>query len=145
MPNGSTLIVVADRGQARFLSQADPAATLTEHTDLGMTIGQSASEPNRSVRARDRTGADRRARTYRPTSPEMAVYDFLADIADRIAETLQRERYSHLALGIPLVWKSAFKAALSPTARETLVLSLGKNVCGKSLADLDQRLRELRV
>lgn len=143
--SGSTLIVVADGGSARFLSRGAPGENLVERADLQMRAVPAALEQDCPPRVLDRTGSGRHAIEDDQTECEAAAYAFLVEVAGRACEVLGRGGFSQLAVCAPTATLGVLRKVLTHRSREKLVLSVGTDICRKSVAEIDIRMRELLV
>jgi protein required for attachment to host cells len=145
MLTGSTLVVVADGAVARFLSRTRPGLRLVEMPDRHMLIDAVEPERDRPARTHDRMGAGRHAMESRLSAHEIAEARFLSRVAERTIELVRSENPSRLVLCAPPRALGTLRAALSSDARERLTLSWSKDITKETPAEIDERLKELKV
>jgi protein required for attachment to host cells len=145
MLTGSTLVVVADGAIARFFRRARPGLRLAELPDRHMLIDAGEPERDRPARTHDRKGAGRHAVENRLSAHEIAEERFLVRVADKAIELVRSENPSQLVLCAPPKALGILRGALSSDAQDRLTLSWGKDITKETSAEIDERLKELRV
>lgn len=144
MHTGATLVVVADGAGARFLGRLRPGARLVELVDNRMCLSPTEPPRDRPFRAHDSVGAGRHAIEKR-NPREAAEEAFLKDVAKRIAGLLTSAEAVQLVLCAPPRALGFLRGALAPNARARLTLSWGKDILKETPAEIDERLRQIKV
>jgi protein required for attachment to host cells len=145
MLTGSTLVVVADGAVARFLTRAREGARLVELADGAMHNQPPPPMRDRPMRTQDRTGGRRHAIEARQNPRDAAEEDFLKQVAERALDQLASDKTARLVLCAPPRALGVLRAALTADARERLTLSWDKDITKETPAEIDARLKELRV
>jgi protein required for attachment to host cells len=145
MPEGSTLVIVADGAVARFLGRARPGARLVELVDRNMRADLPAPCRDRPARAHDRFGMGRHAIDTRRNPQSVAEEQFLNNVAAEALGMLTSGGIAQLVLCAPPRALGVLRAALSSEAREKLTLSWGKDITKETPAEIDKRLKELHA
>lgn len=98
IPDGRTLILVADGGRARLFEEARRGGPLTEHPDwlAGLSVPPMAS-PGPRGGTHDSLGHGSHA-TARPGGRDKAEAGFLTQLARRVETIFNQRRFDHLIL-----------------------------------------------
>jgi hypothetical protein len=81
----------------------------------------------------------------RLSAHEIAEERFLVRVADKAIELVRSENPSQLVLCAPPKALGILRGALSSDAQDRLTLSWGKDITKETSAEIDERLKELRV
>ncbi|SUS03358.1 conserved hypothetical protein [uncultured Defluviicoccus sp.] len=137
MLTGPELVLVADGASARFFERATPNSRLMDLPVHHLEIGRHHAH-------RDH-GDSGQAADRRQTSHKAREQAFIETVGERLNEVASDKRFRHLVICAPHKALGLLREKLGVALREKLTLSLSKDLSKEALADLDARLRELRV
>ena len=143
--NGSVLALVADGRDARFFSRAAPGAALVELVDKHMCADPGEPARDHVPRVFDRFGGGRHGVEDHLTPHEAAEAAFLHKVAERVNQTVARGAFEHLVLCAPPRALGILRSSISEGSRDRIRLSIDKDLCKETRAEIDARLTELRI
>ena len=144
IPDGRTLILVADGGRARLFEEARRGGPLIEHAEwlAGLSVPAMASKGPRGG-GHDRMGPGVHA-TAADGGRDKAEAGFLTLVARRLETLFTRQRFDHLILIAAPRSLGHLRRHLSAGLAAKLVLSEPRDRVAASVADIQQAVRGLR-
>jgi protein required for attachment to host cells len=145
MMNGSVLALVADGRDARFFSRAALGAVLVELGDKHMCADPGEPARDHVPRVFDRIGGGRHGVEDHLTPHEAAEAAFLHKVAERVNQIVARGAFENLVLCAPPRALGVLRSSLSESSRDRIRLTIDKDLCRETSAEIDTRLAELRI
>ena len=144
IPDGRTLILVADGGGARLFEEARRGGPLTEHAEwlAGVAVPAVASKGPRGS-SHDRMGHGVHA-TATDGGRDKAETGFLTQVARRLESVFTQHRFDHLILIAAPRSLGHLRRQLPAGLKARLVLSEPHDRLAASAADIRQAVRDLR-
>lgn len=144
IPDGRTLILVADGGRARLFEEARRGGPLTEHEAwlAGVAVPAMASKGPRGS-SHDRVGSGVHA-TATDGGRDKAEAGFLTQVARRLESVFTQQRFDHLILIAAPRSLGHLRRQLAAGLKAKLVLSEPHDRLAASVDDIRQAVRDLR-
>lgn len=144
IPDGRTLVLVADGGRARLFEEARRGGPLTEHPDwlAGLSVPPMAS-PGPRGGVHDSVGHGSHA-TARPGGRDKAEAGFLTQLARRIEVVFNQRRFDRLILIAAPRSLGHLRRQLPAGLAARLEVSEPHDRVAASVAEIQQAVRALR-
>lgn len=143
MTKGSTWIVLADAGRARFFERLKPKATMTELEALDMDAPPVEQPGDRAPRVHDRQGDARHAIAPRQTPREAAADHFLHAVAARINKAAAEGVFARLVICAPPRALGILRDGLADNAKRCVVAAIDKDLMHEPVKALQAHLDSL--